>query len=75
MTPFCHFIYAFQIKEMPHASDGTPRASIPLESSRLAMIVYIMSGVLAVLAFLCVSDGIPDLTQRKGPSQRPNRPL
>jgi len=29
------------------------------------MVGFIIMGVLAVLAFLCVSDGIPDLARRE----------
>lgn len=36
-----------------------------LDQSEAAMIAYVMMAVLAVLAFLCFSHMIPDLTRRK----------
>ena len=43
------------------------------QSLQQKMVIYIMTGVLAVLAFLCVSDGIPDLARRRETSHRPSR--
>jgi hypothetical protein len=36
-----------------------------LDQSEEAMIAYVMMAVLAVLAFLCFSQVIPELTRRK----------
>jgi len=40
---------------------------------RREMVAYVLMGVLAVLAFLCLSDGIPELARRESNIAPPSK--
>jgi len=44
-----------------------------MEAIKREMVGFIITGILAALAFLCVSDGIPDLARRRGTAHRASR--
>jgi len=58
---------------MPKGSNGPALAISSEEAIKREMVGLIITGILAALAFLCVSDGIPDLARRRGTAHRASR--
>ena len=57
MEPIVHL---YQVTEKPEGRVGRPSVTV-----RPTMVAYMMLGLIAVIAFLCVSQAIPQLTHSK----------